>query len=558
MKNFTALLILSLFSFGFSNAQTARVQVIHNSADAAAATVDVYLNDGSTPLLDNFAFRTASPYIDAPAGTPITLKVAPGTSSSSAEYIFTKTVTLTAGATYIIVANGIVSETGYTPSTAFDLIVYETAREEASVATNTDVLVFHGATDAPMVDVQAVGAGTVVENISYGNFDDGYLVLDTANYILNVATADGATIVASYSAPLETLGLDGQAITVLASGFLNPAVNNNGPAFGLWVALASGGSLVELEAPTARVQVIHNSADAAAASVDVYLNDAPLLDNFAFRTATPFVNAPAGNPITLKIAPAGSTSSEEEIFTKTVTLTEGATYIIVANGIVSEDGYEPIEPFDLFVYPTAREEAAVETNTDVLVFHGATDAPTVDVQVVGAGTTVQDIEYSDFSGYLALATADDYTLNVRSADGATVVASYSAPLETLELDGQAITVLASGFLNPTDNSEGPEFGLWVALAAGGELLPLPTATLNTNAFTAAKLVLYPNPASDIINIAGNNIDADVNHTVFDAAGREVLNVRGNAVDVSSLSNGIYMMQTVNYGQTSENKLVIKK
>ncbi|MDA3943423.1 MAG: hypothetical protein PF694_07775, partial [Bacteroidetes bacterium] len=39
----------------------------------------------------------------------------------------------------------------------------------------------------------------------------------------------------------------------------------------------------------ARVQVIHNSADAAAEVVDVWLNDELLLDNFAFRTASPFI-----------------------------------------------------------------------------------------------------------------------------------------------------------------------------------------------------------------------------------------------------------------------------
>jgi hypothetical protein len=59
----------------------------------------------------------------------------------------------------------------------------------------------------------------------------------------------------------------------------------------------------EATAPaTARVQVIHNSADAAAASVDVYLDDALLLDNFAFRTASSFIDAPAGTEFTITIA----------------------------------------------------------------------------------------------------------------------------------------------------------------------------------------------------------------------------------------------------------------
>ena len=53
------------------NTATARVQVIHNSADLAAASVDIYLNN--TLLIDDFNFRTASPFIDAPAGEEITI-----------------------------------------------------------------------------------------------------------------------------------------------------------------------------------------------------------------------------------------------------------------------------------------------------------------------------------------------------------------------------------------------------------------------------------------------------------------------------------------------------
>lgn len=131
-------------------------------------------------------------------------------------------------------------------------------------------------------------------------------------------------------------------------------------------------------AQTARVQVIHNSADLAAATVDVYVNETLLLDNFAFRTASPFVDAPAGTPITLSVAPASSTSSADSIFSVDVTLEDGGKYIVIANGIVSTSGYAPSQPFNLFVYPMAREEATQAANTDVLVFHGATDAPTLD------------------------------------------------------------------------------------------------------------------------------------------------------------------------------------
>ena len=107
----------------------------------------------------------------------------------------------------------------------------------------TDVLVFHGATDAPVVDVVevGVGAGTIVDNLAYGEFA-GYLELPTNDYVLQVRDASGRNKVATYAAPLATLGLQNTALTVLASGFLNPGANSEGAAFGLWVALPQGDS----------------------------------------------------------------------------------------------------------------------------------------------------------------------------------------------------------------------------------------------------------------------------------------------------------------------------
>jgi hypothetical protein len=246
--------------------QTARVQVIHNSADLAANTVDVYLDN--TLLIDDFQFRTASPFIDAPAGVQFTVGIAPSNSSSSMDAIATFDYTLASGETYVLVAEGIISPSGYSPSTAFDIAVYGMGRETASMSGNTDVLVHHGSTDAPTVDVAeiGVGAGTIVDNASYGDFA-GYLELATADYQLQIQDQTGMTAVATYDAPLATLGLTDAALVVVASGFLNPAMNSNGPAFGLFVALPTGGDLVEL--PTSSTADI-NSLDQG--SVLIYPN----------------------------------------------------------------------------------------------------------------------------------------------------------------------------------------------------------------------------------------------------------------------------------------------
>ena len=86
MKTIKALILIFLFTgANYLFAQTARLQVIHNAADPGAVSVDIYLN--GTLLLDNFEFRDATPYIDAPAGTPINIGVAGPNSMSAADTI---------------------------------------------------------------------------------------------------------------------------------------------------------------------------------------------------------------------------------------------------------------------------------------------------------------------------------------------------------------------------------------------------------------------------------------------------------------------------------------
>jgi len=533
----------------------ARVQVIHNSADAAVQTVDVWLNN--TLLLDNFQYRTASPFIDAPAGVDFDITIQPANSMDTTNCLARFTYNLMNGHKYILVANGIVVPTGYNPATPFNIYVYDMAREAATMGTNTDVLVFHGSTDAPVVDVVevGVGAGTIVNDIGYSQFA-GYLELPTADYSLQVRDQSGTTTVAQFAAPLATLGLNGVALTIVASGFLDPSVNNNGPAFGLYVALPSGGALVQLPSvpiSTARVQVIHNSADAAAQTVDVWLNNTLLLDNFQFRTASPFIDAPAGVDFDITIQPANSTDTTNGLARFTYNLIGGHKYQLIANGIVIPTGYNPGTPFNIYVYDMAREAATMGTNTDVLVFHGSTDAPVVDVVEVGvgAGTIVDNLGYGQFAGYLELPTAD-YSLQVRDQSGTTTVAQFAAPLATLGLNGAALTLVASGFLDPSVNNNGPAFGLYVALPSGGDLIALSNTTgIKESNFEESSLRVYPNPAKDQVNVQfdlkkAGNVDLEIRNLMGTVVKRQALgmmqaNESLTSLNFVDLSAGLYML-----------------
>lgn len=316
---------------------------------------------------------------------------------------------------------------------------------------------------------------------------------------------------------------------------------------------------------TARVQVIHNSADAAAETVDVWLNETLLLDNFMFRTASPFVDAPAGEEFTIAIQGPNSTSPDNPIWSQNYTLMENETYILVAEGIVSPSGYNPATPFDIAVYAMGREAAYMNDMTDVLVHHGSTDAPTVDVVEtgVGAGTIVDNISYGEFAGYLELGTAD-YKLTIKDETGENTVAVYNAPLSTLELEGAAITVVASGFLNPDQNSFGEGFGLWVALVEGGNMLPLDISLGEREIIAEENVRTFPNPATKYLNIQYSLFeDADVNIEVRNILGNTVItsqySPRSNQqysqkFDISELSSGLYFV-TINSGDSKITKKI---
>src|SRR5690606_30325148 len=66
-------------------------------------------------------------------------------------------------------------------------------------------------------------------------------------YPLDVTLPNGGPVVASFMADLS--GAAGAAITVLASGFLTPAANQNGEAFGLLAVFADGTTALLPSAP---------------------------------------------------------------------------------------------------------------------------------------------------------------------------------------------------------------------------------------------------------------------------------------------------------------------
>ena len=496
---------------GAAMAQTAQVQVIHNAADPAAAVVDIYVNEGADPFVPDFAFRTATPFVEVPAGVTLSIGVAPGGSDGPEDIIASFDVVLEEDETYAVIANGVLDPSGFDPNPdgidiAFSLY------PKAGIRTSGEfhgvrVIGFHGVTDAPTVDIVVRGIGQWVpfNDLSYGEYSS-YRLLRPRPYVLDVTLGDdNSAIVASFEADLT--GLGGGAAIVFASGFLSPPDVPTRSEFGLFAALPDGQVVAfPTVEQTAELQVIHNAADPAAEVVDIYVNGGPdpFIPDFAFRDATPFVEVPAGVELVIGVAPGDSDGPEDVIAEFPVTLETGETYVAVANGVLTPGDFAPnpdgeSTAFTIFAVDGVRKSGGPRF-VKLIGFHGATDAPTVDIRVHGAyhiWTLIDDLTYGEFSGYRTL-WPGEYQLDVTPGnDNDTVVASFMADLSGL--GGGAAVVFASGFLSPDDNQGGPTFGLFAALPTG-DVVELPAVS------PTARLQVIHNaadPAAEVVDIYVN-------------------------------------------------------
>lgn len=518
---------------------TAQVQIIHNSP---TPTVDIWVND--EPAITSFQFRTATSYLELPAGEEINIGIAPEGSTGPADYIADYDVLLEPNLNYQAIANGIVGDM----ETPFSLEIISDTRTSASE--NVDILAFHGSPNAPAVDINVRSSGTVVGDLEFGE-NSGYINIPAGTYVIDVRPAGSNTIVKSFLAPIT--GAEGAALTVMASGFVNPDTAD--PEFGLY-AIAADGNILELPEVenTAELQLVHNSPSP---TVDVWVNDERFLTDFEFRTATEYLEVPAGENLNVGVALAGSTSPDDILVDFDLVLQPNVNYQVFANGIVGDMD----RPFSLEAIAPTRQ-AADSTGVDLAVFHGSPDASAVDVTAEDVGLLVQELSYAEAVGYINV-PADEYTLIVDSWDPPATLASFVADISNR--DGAAGTIFASGFVSP--QGEEPSFGLFIVWP-DGTVVELPIITSAPTAFEA-ELKLYPNPATDraILQLdPGDELVEQTEVMIRDAGGQIVsrpfrgeLNPGRNTIElpVDQLSKGMYLVEITSPEGVITRKLVVQ-
>lgn len=551
-------------------------QIVHNCADPAAQEVDVYAPsiDANNPLWDDFAFRSATEFVPVPVG--LDLSIAPGTSASVDDSLFNFSAPTDSTELYHVIASGtdVLGGGGFAPNpegiaNGFEVLVLPGAVGESLNPTEFSARVLHGATDAPAVDVFGFQVQTTL--VDSANYKDAtpYIGVPSDDHTLYINVAANDSTVAAYTAAVESMSLSGGAGLIMASGFLDPSANQNGESFGLFVVLPDG--TVDTLDFASLVQVVHNAADPALEFVDVYVDGIPVGDNFQFRSATGlglWVNA--GVPVNIDIATdtSSQTAADADVnLAPTLPVApnydEFFAFHLFANGVANPADFVANPEgnsiaFDLFAVPAIPISDVVDS-IDFRIFHGATDAPAVDVaeDVQGLGTVATAIEYGQNTGELTI-DADQYGIDVIINSTGNVYKRYSASLGLVEgsAPGGATpgaAVFASGFVDTTAaNQNGPEFGLYAVLPSGLVLPLTEVATSIDEGFDAlvTDMSVFPNPANNVLNLEYTleenqpvsirlmNMTGQVVETL--ELGNQPTGQNSIQLNVADLPNGVYL------------------
>ncbi len=541
------LLLFSGFTYSIAHAQMVPIQFINNNPDPLLQNVDIYINHQLA--FNDIDFRTASPFLPTDIGGlgPIAnVAIAMGNSTSVNDTFFSINYTFNPSKQYIIISSGIKATSGYSPQKPVSIEVIEDARLNANISSNTDILFFQGCTDAPVIDFKT-GISTLVNDLNYTQASSYIEISAATDKKIRITNAKGDTTLYTYMLDLSTSLLANSAITLISSGFIDPAANKNGPGFELSYATRNGGPLIQLLNTTpeaiARLQLINNSADTKADEIDVYIGGEKRVENLPFNHATEYMDVIADVASTIAIAPKTSVSQADAFQTTNTTFLSGKMHAGVINGIASTTGYNPAPAISTLLFTNnAREIAATAGNTDFMFINGSTDAPSLSLSQ-GSTVLANNIAYNtSTSGYASVPTTDGI-FTVTNTTTSDIIQTCTAPLLTSGLQNKAVTIVASGFITPANNSNGPEFKLYAAPPTGGAMILLPPIVGVKNISNNTNFSISPNPAVNYVRIH-STINTSPKINILDISGRKVISnhtTSNGYVDVSALQAGLYFI-----------------
>ncbi len=206
--------------------------------------------------------------------------------------------------------------------------------------------------------------------------------------------------------------------------------------------LAIAGTPAMAQTGTAKVRVVHASADAP--QVNVWLDGSVAFEGLNFKEYTDYTAVPPGtHAVALSVASSGAVALQQSFV-----LAPGGVYTLYAVGLVTKGTLNIIGTGD---DPTAPEAGS----TKVRVVHAASTAPSVDVYATAPyaalGTPLlTDVPFAASSGYLTV-PAGTYQARVTPAGTKTVAINSGR----LRLAGATTRTIVA--VDPAPGTEGFSF-----------------------------------------------------------------------------------------------------
>jgi len=473
-------------------AQNAYVQLIHTVADVVGVnspvildSIDVYISaDGGstwTLAVPDFKFRQATPFTLLPANNnQLKAGIAPGNSTGPGDILLQYPIPPLASNTYYVAAIAGTIDS-ITSQVNVDIYYFSPARNATtgSGANDVDLLLFHGSPDAGPVSYywaydRTQHAYVRDGYLSYRGYSTGYRTLPFDNILVLGDSADANIILAQgfYYPERSNAFWGGQSAGVI---FVSGYVNTPDPAkqLGVHIALPNGTVRPLSLQDVRRLQIVHNAADPVLAQVDIHPGTFPNPNpiQLDFRQAIPAIFVAGTGTVPVIFSARGNTTTP--LATVNVTLPPaGSNAAVFAQGVTNPSNFAP-NPNNISTAFGLKDFTGVKGveaagNFAAMAFHGVTDAPTVDVEIVGVGT-VSNLSYGSSSA-APVTFASGVARRVNINAGSSTVASFNLS-QTQARDQVGSIIFASGFLNPANNQNGPAFGLYIVYPTG-EVQPL--------------------------------------------------------------------------------------
>jgi hypothetical protein len=265
--------------------------------------------------------------------------------------------------------------------------------------------------------------------------------------------------------------------------------------------------------------------------------------------ATGFSEAQVNDALTVQIFPEGITEPGAMLFSGSVELESGQHHRLLLSGIWIDSGYNPSPELGFAVLGNVQLSAVQNDECDIHFFNGSTDLGQIDISelLVSGGYWVNDLDYGDFSSIVNAPADGEFAIDVDQTDGLFQFGQWSLPLNGFDVDGQSATIFTGGFVNPSNNSNGEELSVFLALN-DGSVYELQTYTAVAHSSNRNKVEFYPNPAGNMVNVEFNSSAPVSELIISDVTGRVVLkrNLPGvmrsrELVDTAPLQNGVYTL-----------------